>query len=213
MSGNRFDSLLTQVQTRLEVLENTANEFPSMSLDQKRQAMSRSRRDITTLQNNLAEMGRLIQTMPQRDKEFFQADLNSSHDSFTQIQSRYNALNEELQKLILEEREKPQGGLDADLVMANNAKQKDILANLNGVIAINKDTISTQDHTKNTLAEDRKLLEHTNDNLYQIDNEADKGLAAAGRMIKRGLLNKGITWGICFILAVVLALILYFKMR
>ncbi|KAH0793585.1 hypothetical protein GPJ56_002632 [Histomonas meleagridis] len=212
--SNRFDSLLNQVQTRLEVLENTASEFGSMKLDQKRQAVSRSRREIQTIRNNLAEMARLIQTMPQRDKEFFQTDLTSCQDSFQQIQVRYDALNDALQKEIESAKQAgEEGGIDEDLARSNHQKGMEILATLNNTIATNKDTLNTQEHTKNTLAEDRKLLEHTSDNLYQIDNEADKGLAAAGRMIKRGLMNKGITWGICVVLAIILAVILYLKMK
>ena len=213
MSGNRFDSLLSQVQTRIEVLENTAKNFPTMSLDSKRQAMSRSKRDMTTLQNNLNEMARLIQTMPQRDKEFFQADLNESHDAFAEIQERYKAMDEELQRLIVEEREKPSEGLDADLVAENNAKAKNILADLNGTLAVGKDTIATQEHTKGTLAEDRVLLQHTSDNLFEIDNEAEKGYKAAGRMLMRGLMSKGITWGICVLLIIILGIILFLKLK
>lgn len=213
MSGNRFDTLLSQVQTRLEVLENTSKNFPTMSLDNKRQAMSRSKRDITTLQNNLNEMARLIQTMPQRDKEFFQSDLNDCHDSFAEIQDQFKAMDEELQRLLVEEREHPTEGLDADLVAENNARAKNILADLNGTLAIGKDTIATQEHTKGTLAEDRILLQHTSDNLYEIDNEAEKGYKAAGRMVMRGLMNKGITWGICVLLVIILAIILFLKMK
>jgi chromosome segregation ATPase len=196
MSSGRFDQLLTQVQGRIETLENQAREFSSMStLDQKRQTVARSKRDFTTMQNNLTEMERLIQTMPLRDREFFSQDLGSCRESINQLKDTFGGLEVELQRLIKEEEDRIKaGGLDADLVESNRQKIGGVMDTINLAMKTNQDTLKTQEHTMGTLQDDRARLGNVNQNLDTIDNEADKGLARAGRMLKRALMNGVVTW-------------------
>jgi chromosome segregation ATPase len=213
MSTGRFDQLLNQVQGRIENLENQAQEFPTMpSLDQKRQAIARSNRDFNTMQNSLTEMERLIQTMPLRDREFFAQDLTGCRTAISELKTRYEALDEQLQQLIREEEARiAAGGLDAELVESNRQKAAGVMDNLNFAIATGNDTLRTQEHTMGTLAEDRALLGHVNANLDTIDNEADTGLARASRMFRRAMLNGVVTWIINILLFIILAVVLAWK--
>jgi chromosome segregation ATPase len=213
MSSGRFDQLLAQVQGRIETLENQAREFSSMStLDQKRQTVARSRRDFATMQNNLTEMERLIQTMPLRDRDFFAQDLGSCRESINQLKDTFQALEVELERLIKEEEDRiAAGGLDADLVESNRQKIGGVMDSINLAMKTNQDTLRTQEHTMGTLQDDRARLGNINGNLDVIDNEADKGFARAGRMLRRALLNGVVTWTINFLLLCILGVCLAWK--
>jgi hypothetical protein len=82
MSNVPFDELCNQVQGHIKDLESQAQEFPTMlTLDQKRQAITRSNRDFQTMQNKLTRMERLIQIEPPRDRESFAQSLTSCRTS------------------------------------------------------------------------------------------------------------------------------------
>jgi ferritin len=216
MSSGRFDQLLAQVQGRIETLENQAREFSSksanVSLDQKRQTVARSKRDFATMQNNLTEMERLIQTMPKRDRDFFIQDLTSCRESVNQLKETFAGLEVELQRLIKEEEDRIKaGGLDADLVEANRQKIGSGMAQINAISRINQDTMKTQDHTMATLQEDRTIQGHIAQTLEDIDDEAATGLARGGRMLRRALLNGVVTWTINFLLFLILGVCLAWK--
>ncbi|OHT10119.1 hypothetical protein TRFO_20774 [Tritrichomonas foetus] len=197
MSG-RFETLSNQVQSRLETLERVSKEYGAMrDLDQKRQVVTRSKRDITTLQNNLMEMGRLIQTMPQRDREFFKTDLEQFQEQYDQIKQAFVGIDKQLQEDIKKaEEEGENGGLDAELLQKNKQGALNILGMMNNIQAVNKDTIKTQDHSKDTLAEDRALLNNVSNNLDAIDGEAAKGLARGSAMLRRGIMNGILSWAL-----------------
>lgn len=215
MSSGRFDTLLNQVQGRIEALENISKDFGSMpTLDQKRQSMARSKRDFTTMQNNLAEMERLIQTMPVRDREFFSGDLASCRESISQLKRTFEALDVQLQKEIEEEEERIKNGgdLDADLVESNRRKIGNVMANINAAVGSGKDTLKTQEQTMSTLQEDRALINNVNNNLDDIDNEAAKGLAKAGAMIRRAICTGCLTWTVNVLLIAVLGTVIAWKL-
>jgi hypothetical protein len=213
MSSSRFDQLLTQVQGRIETLENQAREFSSRSsLDQKRQTVARSKRDFATMQNNLTEMERLIQTMPMRDRDFYVQDLSSCRESVNQLRETFAGLEVELERLIKEEEARVQaGGLDADLVESNRQKLGGVMALVNTAIRVNQDTMKTQDHTMATLQDDRATLGHVNRTIDGIDDEAATGLARGKRMFRRALLNGCITWTINVLLFLILGVCVAWK--
>ena len=216
MSGGRFDTLLNQVQGRIEALENISKDFPKMpTLDQKRQSMARSKRDFTTMNNNLAEMERLIQTMPVRDREFFAGDLASCRESISELKRTFEALDVQLQKEIKEEEEKMKNGgdLDAELVESTRRKMGGVLMGLNDIAATSKDTIKAQEQTKSTLQEDRSILGNVNNNAHKIDDLADSGLKKAGRMLKRAICTGCLTWTINVLLMVALGVIIAWKLH
>jgi superfamily II RNA helicase len=214
MASGRFDTLLSQVQGRLEVLDNQAKEFASKSLDMKRQMVGRSVRDFANIDNTLKEMERLIQTMPQRDHDFFKEDLAMCQDQIPELKRLYEGFTEEVEQLEREEQARIARGeaLDANLVEDNRQKIGGVLGDLNFAIASGNDTLKTQEHTMGVLAEDRDALGRVNSNLDVIDNEAAVGLAAAGRMLKRAMLNGVVTWTINILLVAILIVVLVWKL-
>lgn len=210
MTG-RFETLSNQVQSRLDALDNVVSDYPKLqSLDQKRQVVSRSKRDIQTLQNNLMEMGRLIQTMPQRDRDFFKADLENYQDQFDGMKTTFSGIDKQLQDEIAKAAEDAEnGGLDEELLMKNKQGALNVLSQISGVIAVNNDTIKTQENSKSTLAEDRSLLNNVSNNLDDIDNEAEKGLSRGSRMARRAIMNGILSWTLAavFIVAFVVVVI------
>lgn len=212
MSGGRFDTLLNQVQSRIETLENISNEFGRMgSLDQKRGAIARSQRDFTTIQNNITEMERLIQTMPVRDREFFSTDLDQCKESRDNLKQTYKKLDEQLQIEIANAKAREAEGLDSELVQRNKEKGLGVLGTLNATVAVNQDTINTQENTKATLAEDRALFNKIDNNLTDIDGEAEKGFKAGGRMMVKAIINGFASYVIIVILLGVLVVCILWR--
>ena len=208
----RFETLSQQVQSRLDTLERVSKEYATMGvLDQKRQVVARSKRDIETLQNNLMEMGRLIQTMPQRDRDFFKTDLDDFQEQYDQIKKDFVAIDAKLQDEIKKAEEQGEDGLDAELLAANRVNGLNVLAQLGSIIAVNKDTIKTQEHSKDTLAEDRKLLNNVENNLNDIDNEADKGFQRGARMLRRGIMNGILAWFLAIFFIAAFAVSFYWR--
>ena len=208
----RFETLSQQVQSRLDTLERVSKEYATMGvLDQKRQVVARSKRDIETLQNNLMEMGRLIQTMPQRDRDFFKTDLDDFQEQYDQIKKDFVAIDAKLQDEIKKAEEQGEDGLDAELLAANRVNGLNVLAQLGTIIAVNKDTIKTQEHSKDTLAEDRKLLNNVENNLNDIDNEADKGFQRGARMLRRGIMNGILAWFLAIFFIAAFAVSFYWR--
>lgn len=211
MTG-RFETLSNQVQSRLDALDNVVSEYPKLqTLDQKRQVVSRAKRDIQTLQNNLMEMGRLIQTMPQRDRDFFKADLENYQGQYDGMKTTFAGIDKQLQDEIAKAAEDAANGegLDEELLMKNKQGALNVLSQISGVIAVNNDTIKTQENSKSTLAEDRSLLNNVSNNLDDIDNEAEKGLSRGSRMARRAIMNGILSWTLAavFIVAFVVVII------
>ena len=159
-------------------------------------------------------MERLIQTMPVRDREFFSGDLASCRESISQLKRTFEALDVQLQKEIEEEEERIKNGgdLDADLVESNRRKIGNVMANINAAVGSGKDTLKTQEQTMSTLQEDRGLINNVNNNLDDIDNEAAKGMAKAGAMIRRAICTGCLTWTVNVLLIAVLGTVIAWKL-
>mgnify|MGYP001155918006 CR=1 FL=1 len=211
MTG-RFETLSNQVQSRLDTLERTIKEYDSLQLlDQKKQVVSRSKRDIQTIQNNLLEMGRLIQTMPQRDRDFFKTDLEDAQNTFDSLKTDFSGVEAKLQDEIKKAEEAgANGGLDEELLMKNKQGAINVLASISSIMAVNNNTIKTQENSKNTLAEDRSLLNNVENNLTDIDGEANKGLERGKRMARRAIMNGVLSWTLaCLFIALFVVVVIW----
>ena len=209
--GTRFDTLLNQVQRRLETIENMCDEFSQISLDQKKQTIPKGNRELQIVQTNISEMEKLIQTMPMRDREFFTEDLLNCRDSHSKLTNKIKEFDEEVQRLILLDKAKREESLNREQLERDNQILTGIHDNLELEKKLGSDTLSTKDETLNTLAEDREHLENIDTNIDIIDEEAEKGLAAAGRMLKRAFFNGCITWSIVILLILLDIFIIYLK--
>lgn len=187
MSG-RLDTLTNQVQMRLETLNNIQKDWEGMPLDQKRGAMSRYRREINTIQNNITEMERLIQILPVREREFFATDLAQCRDEFRNKSDAMPRYQQELEKLIQEEEERKANGVDEDLALQDLEDANTALGDLRQAAKIGQNVLDTQDHISSTLADDRGRLQNVDNNLDVIDNEAEKGYKRGSRMYRRQLI-------------------------
>jgi hypothetical protein len=213
MSGGRFDTLLSQVQARLEALETLTTGMPTAPADTLRTSLVQGKRHLVTIENNVKEMERLIQTMPLRDREFFQADLVACRDGLSQQKARMDALEPEVRRRIAEDVKRRQElGPDIDLVMGTRDGIDQLQATLNNGIAINKDTIQSQEHTTAVLADDRQRLGHIQSNLDVIDGEAEKGFGRAARMLIRQVCMGWGAWLIDILLFCVLVIVLLAKL-
>ena len=209
MSG-RLDTLTNQVQMRLDTLNNIQKDWESMPLEQKRGAMSRYRRELNTIQNNITEMERLIQIMPVREREFFAADLAQCRDDYRNKSDALPSYQEELERLIQEDEEKRLNGVDEDLALQDLEKAQGALADLQQATKIGQEVLDTQDHIASTLADDRGRLKNVDNNLDAIDNEAEKGFKRGSRMYKRQILITTCIWFLVVIFAGFAALGVWF---
>lgn len=97
-----------------------------------------------------------------------------------------------------------------DQNMATGGK---ILNSLDQTIAINNDTLKTQENTMNTLAEDQKHFDNISSNLSIVDTEAETGEATAKRMVRRQMIQRGVAWGLVAVLIIILIVSMWYKMR
>lgn len=215
MSSGRFDTLLNQVQGKIEALNNISNDFNNMpSLDKKRQAVARSKRDFTTMQNNCREMERLIQTMPVRDREFFSSDLSQCQEEIERLSVRFEALDAELQKLIAEEEERIRNGegLDPELAEATRKLGQSAMSKMNVALGLGNTIIAGQNKQKEMLAEDMQRLDNISNNVDRTQQLADTGLAKAKAMFKRALIQGFCSWAMDVILLGVLIVIIVWRL-
>jgi len=208
-TGSRFDTLLNQVQSRLGSLENTKDEFEQMTLDQKRQTIQRSKREIDQIQNNITEMERLIQTMPMRDRQFFTKDLLTFRDSHREMIGIFANFENEVQRLTLLEKAKKEESLNREQLERDNQRLSGLNSNLSKATELASDTLATQDNTMSVLAEDREILGHIDNNLDIIDEEADTGLAHASKLLRNACFNGFLTWTIVVLLIILDGYLLY----
>ncbi|OHT05302.1 Vesicle transport v-SNARE protein [Tritrichomonas foetus] len=95
----------------------------------------------------------------------------------------------------------------------NNEKAQSITENLDEAIRLGNDSITTANATMTTLLEDRKHIDHINENLDIIHAEAITGTERAKRMVRRACFNNCLIWSIVVFLVALLGFSLYWKLR
>ena len=216
-SGSRFDTLLNQVQSRLDTLETTGDELKSptvdqtMPLDQQKSAVSRGLRELNQCQSNITEMERLIQTMPMRDREFFTQDIVSCRDTHRKLVADYNKYDEEVKRKVLLWQARVNQGLDGDMIARTGQKLDAANSNLDKAIAIGGDVLNGMDHAQSTLASDREALGRIDKNVDNIIAETEKANGLTNSMLGRALCNGILSWIIVVILLGLIALFVWAK--
>lgn len=216
-SGSRFDSLLNQVQSRLDTLETSAEELKKpdidtlMPLETQKSTVSRGLRELNQCAGNITEMERLIQTMPMRDREFFTQDIVSCRDMHKKLQAEYNKFDEEVKRKVLLAQAQKNQGLDADMVARTGQKLDAANSNLDKAIGIGGEVLDGMDHAQDVLQQDREALGRINTNVDNIMAETDKANGFANSMIGRAFCNGIISWIIVVLLGVLIVVIAYGK--
>ena len=216
-SGSRFDSLLNQVQSRLDTLETSAEELKKpdidtlMPLETQKSTVSRGLRELNQCAGNITEMERLIQTMPMRDREFFTQDIVTCRDTHKKLQAEYNKFDEEVKRKVLLAQAQKNQGLDGDMVARTGQKLDAANSNLDKAIGIGGQVLDGMDHAQNVLAEDREALGRINKNVDNIMAETDKANGFANSMMGRMLCNGIISWIIVALLGILIVVLAYGK--
>ncbi|EAY13776.1 hypothetical protein TVAG_467910 [Trichomonas vaginalis G3] len=210
-SGSRFDTLLNQVQSKLDTLENAKDEYPTMELDQKKTAVSRGLRDLNTINNNITEMERLIQTMPMRDREFFTQDIVTCRDTYKTLVPAYAKMDEETKRLILIAEQQKRDGVDQDTLNRTAAKLDNANSNLSKAIGLGGQVLNGQEKSMNTLAQDRQALGRIDNGVDNIIDETGKANKLSDEMIRRNKCINAITWIMVVIFLGIIGVMCYFK--
>lgn len=210
-SGSRFDTLLNQVQGKLDTCENIKDEFPTMELDQKKSSVSRGLRDLNNINNNITEMERLIQTMPARDREFFSQDIITCRDSHKTLMAAFAKMDEETKRLILIAEANKRNGADQDTLNRTAAKLDNANSNLAKAIGLGGQVLAGQDKAMNTLQSDRQALGRIDNNVDNIIDETGKANALSNEMIRRMKCINCIVWILVLIFAGVLGVLIWMR--
>ena len=207
-SGSRFDSLLNQVQNRLDVLESSKDQYPNVDLDRQKTLVSHGLRDLNQCQGNITEMERLIQTMPMRDREFFKQDIDSCRESHKQLLAEFNKMDEEVKRNVLLAKKNRDQGLDMDLVARTGQKLDATNSNLDKAINIGGNVVNGLNKAQGTLASDREALGRIDANVDNVIAETQKANGIANGLKFRQFINSFISYivaGILFCLIILFA--------
>lgn len=202
-SGSRFDSLLNQVQTRIDQLESMHAEYPQYNLQQKKYCVTSGIKDLNQCQGYLSEMEKLLLSMPMRDRNFFSDDVSSVKNDINRLRDIYEKYETEVKREVLLEEAQKNQGLDLDTVQRTNANLKNANKNLDDALNIGQGILESQDKVKETIVDDRKHLENIDNNVDGVIGEADIASHRLREMAKTACLNGTCSWFFTVVLVIV----------
>lgn len=193
-----IEDLFQQVNHDLEVLDQC---LPSERVNFQNEIQAK----LNALETKIARLKNESRSLPPTKREYYTNEINSFQSQHTQISS-------EFKKQVTLAMNNP-AGKQASQLEANIRKSQGINENLDEAIRLGNDAITTGNATLNILEDDRKRINHINENIDVIDREAVSGVDRAKRMVRRACFNNFIIWAIVILLVGLLGFSLYWKLK
>lgn len=193
-----IEDLFQQVNHDLEVLDQC---IPSERVNFQNEIQAK----LNALETKIARLKNESRSLPPTKREYYTNEINSFQSQHTQISS-------EFKKQVTLAMNNP-AGKQASQLEANIRKSQGINENLDEAIRLGNDAITTGNATLNILEDDRKRINHINENIDVIDREAVSGVDRAKRMVRRACFNNFIIWAIVILLVGLLGFSLYWKLK
>ena len=203
---SKLDNSLSECEGLLDQIRNDMSRLDGLSFEQRRTLDSDIDRKLTNLNTLLNKMTQDLRGVQQASsKQYYDGEIKN--------------YRQEHAKAIEELRQKRQAAANdprlrqEQQLMGNAEKSKNINNQLDEAIRLGNNTNMVGAAAMETLSDDRKHLEHVDQNLDKIHAEAEKGQQTAGAMLKRNCLNGFISWIICVLLLAILIFSIVYRVE
>ena len=201
----RLDDWLIESDTQIQKLRNDLQKFDSMLPSERPSFDIDLTRRLESFESSLTRMKNECRKLQPAQRDYFEGEIAS-------IESNYNEVVRELERKRLANRSGP-ASRQTEQLLANRDKSQRVTDDLDEAIRTGNDIITTGNVTMTTLGEDRRKIEHIDENLHRIDEQALDGQARAKRMLRRIVCNACLAWIIAIMLLAILACILVLKFK
>ena len=172
---------------------------------QKTNFQNEIRAQLNTIETKIARINTETRSLPPSNRDYYVNEaktLSSQHQQYlSELRKKVTlGMNDQLGKQSLQ-------------LEKNIQKGQSINESLDEAIRLGNDSITTANATITTLQDDRKRINQINENIDNIDREANSGIAVAKRMVRRACFNNFLIWTIVVILVAFLGFSLYWKLR
>ena len=205
MSIEQLDNDLTMADESVDVIQNDLIRLDSLNYNERSNLSTSIEQKLSQLDQSITKMNNSVKNIPGDQRDYYNEEITRIRASYTKMLSE---LRQKRQAMLNDPGYKQNQQLNQNLDTSNR-----VLNNLDEAIATGNDTLTTAQHTQNVLNEDRKLIENIDQNLDDIDMEADKGFTRAKRMLCRAVMNNILIWSVVVVLVALLGFSLYWKLR
>jgi t-SNARE complex subunit (syntaxin) len=203
MASQRLDEGLSRIETQMGRLQNQLRRLDSQTGDDRRTLDTEIDREIADATNQLNRLSGDIKSVGASDRDYYQQEI-------TKYQTDLGKVSQELRQKRQDYAYSPESR-QAEQLQRNVQRSDGIVDNLDEAIRLGNDNVTTGQHTLGVLGEDRKMIEHIDENLMHVHMEAKEGQSRVGSMARRALMNKFLSWIIVVVLVALLGASIYLR--
>lgn len=185
--------MVAQIDSHKDVIQQKLDRLKAAPPNSKSGLVSELNGDLENFRNEIKQLNNKLQRAPQSDRQFYAEDVQN----FQNAEQRFT--DEVKREAVIGETERR----NQEQLQTNAQKSAEAVDNLDEAIRLGNKTNNTLAATQATLADDRKRLEHIDQNVDKIDQEAEKGNSTAKDMLKRQCFNGCIMWTIVVLLGLI----------
>ena len=201
----KLDSSIINIETLLQQIRNDIDRFDSALPSQKDNFGKEIESKLVDCSNKIGKLNSESRSLNPSQRDYYIGEISSLKD-------QHNALLGELRKKRSIAMNDPayKQGMQLE---KNIQKAQDITSDLDEAIRIGNNTITTGQATMSLLQEDRNYINHIDENLMVVNQEAHTGVARAKRIVRAACYNNCLVWSIVVLLVALLGFSLYWKLR
>ena len=202
---SKLDNALSEAENLLDQIRNDMSRLDSLGLEARRALDSEIDRKMSSFETLLNKMTTDLRGVTQQSsKSYYEGEIKN-------YRTEHSKAVEELRQKRLAAANDPRLRQEQQL-MSNADRSKGINDNLDEAIRIGNDTLTTGHAAMATLSDDRRHLEHVDQNLDRIHMQAEQGQKTAGDMLRRACLNGVISWIIVILLVAIFIFSLWYRL-
>lgn len=198
----RLDDSLSQAETLFQEIGTSLRRLSSLGLEQSNNLKAEIERKLSDMDGRINKMSKDLRAVPENDRSYYENELHNLREQHSKCETELRNIHAAMQPYLRQ---------NAQLTQ-NYEKSKTTTDNLDEAIRLGNETVTVGNATLTTLVEDRKHIEHIDNNLYEIHNQAKEGQLTANRMIRRVCFNKVFLGIIIIVLMALLGFSLYWKL-
>lgn len=198
----RLDDSLSQAETLFQDIGASIKRLNSLGVDQRSSLEGELDRKLSDMDSRINKMTKDMRSLPSNDREYYENEISSLRDQHSKCVNELRNLRAAAQPYMRQNAQ----------LKSNYDRSQNTTNDLDEAIRLGNETVTVGNATITTLVEDRKHIEHIDNNLYEIHNQAIEGQNTATRMIRRVCFNKLFIGVIIIFLVALLGFSLYWKL-
>lgn len=205
MTSNNLDNLSVEIEDIIRQVDHDVDVLDQCQPTERVNFQNEIQSKLNALETKINRMKNESRSLPPSKREFYTNEINSFSSQHSQITSEFKkkvnlAMNDPVYKQNAQ-------------IGENIVKNQGINERLDEAIRLGNDSITTGNATMTLLQDDRKHINHINENIDVINREAVSGMDRAKRMVRRACYNNCIIWSIVVLLVGLLGFSLYWKLK